>query len=197
MSQTEARYRFIPSGEVDVDDLVVYGGVEFPRFLITQQSFASKLAKSTEISDHVRQERAKGTATEDAGDTHGQYHNEYEWYRDQDLELRASLARSIGGNLDRATVVEDYSLVKEVLESMGVRPNQVVTLTSQVSIQYGSDPDDVESILLVAPLDGGMAAGWVSIETPLAKVLEGRRAGETLPMKVGDERTSIKIVSIR
>lgn len=197
MSPIESRYRFVPEGEVTVDQFVVYGGVEFPRFLITQQSFAAKLAKSSEISKYIRQERAKGTATEDAGDTHGQYHNEYEWYRNQDLELRANLAMSIGGNLDRATVVEDYSLVRRTLESIGARPSQTITLTSQVSIQYGNNHNDVELILLVAPLDGRTNPGWVSIETPLAKAIEERKEGEVLSMKAGGEVISIKIVSIK
>lgn len=59
-----------------VPEYVTYGGVEFPRYLVTRDTFVNKMAKVREIMQGVTEEMAKGTPSGDAGDTHGQYHNE-------------------------------------------------------------------------------------------------------------------------
>ena len=193
MSKTE--YRFSPTDERDIVDWLSYGGVNFPKYLITEESLAARLAKSGKIIEHIREELAKGTPGGDAGDAHGQYHNEVAWYREQDLERRSKLAHSIGGNLHLATIVDNYDVVRKILEQMGTRTDVVVTLSSRVSIQYNNDPKDIERVLLVSPLDGRTHSDWVSIETPLAKAIESKSAGQTVSFKTGDSLTTVKIVT--
>lgn len=191
----EIEYRFCPIGERDIVDWIRYGGVEFPKYLITAQSMAARFAKSEEILKYVKEELAKGTPGGDAGDAHGQYHNEVAWYREQDLARRSSLAQRIGGNLHLATIVDNYDVVRQVLEQIGARPNVSVTLSSKVSIQYGDDVDDTEKVLLVSPLDGRTNREWVSVETPLAKAIENKSPGQTVSFRTGDNLTTVKILA--
>ena len=64
MSKTE--YRFSPTDERDIVDWLSYGGVNFPKYLITEESLAARLAKSGKIIEHIREELAKGSPGGDA-----------------------------------------------------------------------------------------------------------------------------------
>lgn len=185
---------------LQIVDWVTFCGIKIPRFLITQDTFNEKLVKSTEIIEEVRKERAKGTATEDAGDTHGQFHNEYEWYRQQSLELRARIGLTMGKYLDRAIIIKSYNEVRENLSKLGVDPTKSITFSSQVEILY-QDEDQPEDILIVSLLDGGHKPNWVSIESPLGTALLGHSQNEEVEYKVihnnePPEKIKVKIISI-
>lgn len=175
-------------------EYTVYGGIEFPRYLVLRETFEKKMKKVGEIMSSVNDEFAKGTPSEDAGDTHGQYHNEVAWYREQDLSQRTDLAKSIGKGLDRAVIIESYDDVREKIRNKGLDSENVLTISSMVNIQYGNDPRDTEQIMLVAPLDGSNQLGFVSIETPLARAIEGKKRGDVAQFKAGDQIVKVKIL---
>lgn len=175
-------------------EYMVYGDIEFPKYLVTRETYIQKLEKVREMMDYVTKELAQGPASEDAGDTHGQYHNEIAWYREQDLTRRVDLARSIGRGLDMVTVIENYDQVRKILKEKEIYKENTVTLSSILNIQYNDDPDDTEEIILVAPMDGGAKKGFVSVETPLAKAIEGKSRGDTAEFKVKYDLIKIKIL---
>lgn len=176
-----------------VTEYMTYGGVEFPRYLVTRDTFEKKIKKVKEIMGGVAEELSKGTPSGDAGDTHGQYHNELAWYREQDLSRRTDLARSLGKGLDRAVIIDDYNEVRKRVNEAEINPENRVTLSSIVNLQYGVDADDIEQIMLVAPLDGGIKRGSVSVETPMAKAIEGKKQGEVAEFRIETQVLKVKI----
>ena len=95
------------------EEVIVFGGVQIPRHLITRSTFEVKMVRIDELMGKVRKELAKGTPREDAGDTHGQYHNEFAWYREQQITMTTDFAReNLGNGLDKAVIVEDYDVVR-------------------------------------------------------------------------------------
>lgn len=175
-------------------EYIIYGGLEFPKYLITRETFEKKIHIVQEMMGKIRVELADGTQSGDAGDSHGQYHNEIAWYKEQDLLRRSDLAKSIGTGLDRATIINNYDEIREIADNTDARTNGKITLSSIVTIQYNNDPNDCEQIVLVAPLDGGAKSGFVSVETPLAKAIEGKRSGDVVEFKVEGRPVSIKII---
>ena len=152
------------------------------------------MEKVREITQGVSEETAKGTPSGNAGDTHGQYRNELAWYREQDLSRRTDLAKSIGRGLERAVVIESYDYVRATVSQVREDSGEGITLSSVVEIQYGEDPDDMEQITLVSPLDGGSRRGYVSVETPLAMVIEGKKRVDSAEFKVDDRIVKVKIL---
>ena len=183
-----------------ISDWAYYAGVKMPRYLITQNSFEKKLGESSRILDEVKAELEKGTSTEDAGDTHGQYHNEYAWYREQSLSIQNTIGAKIGQNLDRAVIVPDYDKVRENLTKLGVNPSKIATLSSKMTVLYQGD-DTPEEIMLVSLLDGNQNPGWVSLESPLGVALQGHSQGEDVFYKLSQKNTQtaeikVKIITI-
>lgn len=182
--------------ENEVTDWIVYGGVKYPKYLITEASLSDKLQKYESILAEIRTELAKGTPGGDAGDAHGQYHNEVAWYREQDLEMRSKLASRIGGNLQYATIINDYEEVRQLLESMGMSPETSITLSSKATIQYGESQNDTGVFLIVSPLDNNPKIGWLSTETPLAKAIQGKTVGQSASYKIESEFMKVKILQV-
>lgn len=177
-------------------EYTTYGGVEFPRYLITRETFDQKMRKVRDMMQDMKEELAKGTPSGDAGDTHGQYHNELAWYREQDLSRRLDLAKSIDRGLDQVVIIENYNNVREGLRKVGIDPSEKVTLGSVVRIEFNGNPEDLEELAIVTTLDGGAKRGWTSIETPLATAIEGKRKGEKVAFKVRETITEVKIIEI-
>jgi len=186
----------IPDDEKDFIEGMVYGGVELPRYLATREAYNKRMAKVREIMEAVKADLKEGTPSGDAGDTHGQYHNELAWYREQDIQRRSELASRIGVGLDKAVLAEDYDQIRSAIGEVGVNPTEMVTVGSKLVIEYNDDSDDKEEIMLVTPLDGTMNEGWVSIETPLAKAIEGASKGDRRQFKVRDHEVSVRIVKL-
>ena len=178
---------------------VEFGGVEFPEFLITQPTYKAKLAKARELDIEVESGLRSGAVTGDAGDVHGQYHNEVEWYRIQDLERKTTQADGLKNGLDRAIVVPDYNVVRQAIVSLGLNLGSKVTLGSVVFVQYGDDSEDTEEIMLVSRLDGAAQESWVSVETPLAQAIEGKEKDATVffNVKNGERTIQVKIREIK
>jgi hypothetical protein len=183
-----------------INDWVEYASIRMPRFLITKESLEKKMAKSKAILAEVREEFEKGTSTEDAGDTHGQYHNEYEWYRQQSLQMRELIGRKIGQNLDLAVVISDYDEVRENLKKLGVDPGRIATISSKVGVLYPEETDP-EEIILVSVLDSGGRPEWVSVESPLGLALMGHKEGDNVVYKLARQNQKpleipVKIASL-
>lgn len=176
-------------------DWACYAGVKMPRYLITQESFEKKLNESSRILDEVKTEMEKGTSSEDAGDTHGQYHNEYEWYRQQSLEMKNYIGTRIGQNLNWSIIISGYEEVRTNLQETGVDPGKIATMSSKVGVLY-PDETEPEEIVLVSLLDGNQNPGWVSVESPLGTALLGHIEGETVSYKLNQRNappTEIKV----
>jgi transcription elongation GreA/GreB family factor len=188
---------YVEEIEPGITETLTYGNVEFPKFLITRASRDIKLGKIKKIIDKAKKDLAEGTPSGDAGDTHGQFHNEIGWYKEQMIAGNLRLASEIGEGLDRAIVIQDYDELRCKLEAVGTRPGKRITISSKVLIQYGAETEDREHIMLVAPLDGGENNGWVSVESPLAKSIEDKFAGESGQFKINKQLiTTINIISV-
>lgn len=176
------------------EDYVKYGGVEFPRYLITRARYETRMQEVRHMMLEFSSELAEGTPGGDAGDTHGQYHNELAWYREQNLSMKANIIEKSSEGLDRAVVIESYDQIKEIIKKTLTYDENIVTLTSSITIQYGDDPEDIEKFMLVAPLDSDKNRGFISVESPLAKAIEGKRKGESSWFKLGSNVINIKIL---
>jgi len=174
-----------------------FGNIDFPRFLVTEETFNAKMSRIHELIGGIREGLRQGTPRDDAGDTHGQYHNELAWYAEQQVQRNAKLIADLGEGLDRAVMASNYDAIRAEVMRSGGFPSERVILTSKVKIQYGGDPTDIEDVMIVAPLDGQSKAGWVSAFTPLAKAIEGKEPGEKVTLIVKERPPiEIKIISI-
>jgi len=176
------------------EELLNYAGIEFPEFLITRDVFGSKMKRINELMSEFKKEMAEGTPSGDTGDTHGQYHNELAWYREQSLSSQADLIENLGRGLDEAIIIESYEQVKSELQRIGINNGVIVTLGSHLEIQFGEDTEDIEDITIVAPLDSGSRKGWISTESPLAKAVEGKRHGDKTSFTVKGNRVEVTIL---
>lgn len=174
-----------------------YAGIVFPRYLITRTTFEEKMAKIRKIISQSKSKLAEGVSNVNAGDTHGQYHNELAWYREQEISAANRRAADLGEGLDQACIIEDYDEVRDRVKKVLNTPQiDIATLGTRVKVAYGEDSDDVEEILLVAPLDGGSKPGWVSVNAPLARAIEGKKIGEKCFMGDKKNQIALKILTI-
>lgn len=174
-----------------------YGGISFPRYLVTRTTFENKMRKIQRIIAGTRAAMAEGTLDTDAGDTHGQYHNELAWYREQEASMKNRLASDLGEGLVDAFLVDNYQEVRVKLLEEGINPAEVITLSSEVVIQFGEDMEDIETITIVSKLDEGMRPGWVSIEAPIAQSISGAMVGETRRLVINKTASELKVLSIK
>jgi hypothetical protein len=188
-NQEVSERKFIPKGEdVYVTEWIVITGVKVPRFLITMKEFVRRM---NEAGVHYTQEaaiKAEGTATEDAGDTHGQYHNEVAWYREQEAGVSQVLGDAASRNLDKAVVVPDMETIRLGMMACGVDPAKIVTLGSKVNVSFGEG--DEEKLLVVPELEsqGKFHSGMCSVDTPMGNAILGHVAGDEVQYSVKQGR---------
>ena len=185
-----------PEGLRQPVELMRFAGVQMPRYLIVASNYQGKMEKVRRMRDQINDELAQGTPGEDAGDTHGQYHNELAWYREQEIDTRTGLVKELGQGLGEAVIVTDYDIVRQALLAVGVDSGKTVAIGSKVTVEFNNDSEDTEVIMLVAPLDENFRPGWTSILTPLAQAIEGKLTRETTEFRVGDHVNRVKIISL-
>ncbi len=194
MTLKERQYEPDHDKEIVVVDWSTYGGLKFPTFLITKESYETRMSKYQSLLKENAESLSGGVDTSDAGDAHGMFHNELAWRKEQAVYGTAIRAKDIGGDLHKSLQVPDLSVLRKELEKLKVKPQEKVTLTSVVTIQFGNNKDDVESYHIVAPLDEGTYPNWISINAPIALAIEGKKNGDEASVNA---ETLVKIVDLK
>lgn len=173
-----------------------YGGVKFPKFLVTEAGYQDRLRRYNFILEENRIKLKEGTANEDAGDSHGQFHNELAWRREQEIVGNAKLAAEIGSELPWSIRVPDLPFIRDGLHSLDIHPETQVTLTSKVTLKYLDDNDEM-SVVIVPLFDGGFRNDWISVESQLAKSIGGKSTGEEVNISsVEDRPIMVRLINI-
>tara|TARA_R110000751_G_scaffold31160_4_gene79458 strand:- start:54501 stop:54833 length:333 start_codon:yes stop_codon:yes gene_type:complete len=94
----------------------------------------------------------------------------------------ASAAESLLVEMERARVVPDAKL-----------PADSVRMGSRV--RYVTERDEERAVTLVYPVDADIAAGKVSVLTPVGAALIGMRAGKSISWTARDGRTNVLTVT--
>lgn len=94
----------------------------------------------------------------------------------------AAAAESLMNELERARVVPDATL-----------PADVVRMGSRV--QYRTDRDEILDVTLVYPQEADIAAGRVSVLTPVGAALIGLRTGQSITWESRDARKHVLTVT--
>lgn len=92
----------------------------------------------------------------------------------------ADIADDLLHELDRASVVED-----------GTLPDDVVRMGSRVRFRTGRDE---RNVVLVYPAEADIAAGRISVLTPVGTALIGLRAGQSITFRTRDGRPQMLTV---
>ncbi len=98
------------------------------------------------------------------------------------IERKPELAEELIGELERANVVEDVAV-----------PPGTVQMGS--ALEYRTDDGTARQVTLVYPADADIAAGRISILTPVGTALLGMSVGATIDFTANDGRRHLLTIS--
>ena len=125
-----------------------------------------------EVIQQIKEARAQGDLSENA---------EYHSARDRQGQVEARI-KELEYLLDNATIIEETK-------------SDVVTVGSKVKIKYVDD-DEEEEYSIVGSTEADPFENKISNESPLAKVIMGKKKGDTVTVESPNGSYEIKIVSI-
>ncbi|MBQ3475362.1 MAG: transcription elongation factor GreA [Bacilli bacterium] len=125
-----------------------------------------------EVIQQIKEARAQGDLSENA---------EYHSARDRQGQVEARI-KELEYLLDNATIIEETK-------------SDVVTVGSKVKIKYVDD-DEEEEYSIVGSTEADPFENKISNESPIAKVIMGKKKGDTVTVESPNGSYEIKIVSI-
>ena len=125
-----------------------------------------------EVIQQIKEARAQGDLSENA---------EYHSARDRQGQVEARI-KELEYLLDNATIIEETK-------------SDVVTVGSKVKIKYVDD-DEEEEYSIVGSTEADPFENKISNESPIAKVIMGKKIGDTVTVESPNGSYEIKIVSI-
>ena len=132
----------------------------------------AKTVKRPQIIKDLKEARAQGDLSENA---------EYSAARDAQGKLEARI-KEIEYTLEHATIIENNNDGK-------------VKVGSVVTILY--DDDDEEEYSIVGSTEADPFENKISNESPIAKAILGKKAGETVSVESPNGSYDVKIISIK
>lgn len=125
-----------------------------------------------EVIQQIKEARAQGDLSENA---------EYHSARDRQGQVEARI-KELEYLLDNATIIEETK-------------SDVVTVGSKVKIKYVDD-DEEEEYSIVGSTEADPFENKISNESPIAKVIMGKKKGDKVTVESPNGSYDIKIVSI-
>ena len=125
-----------------------------------------------EVIQQIKEARAQGDLSENA---------EYHSARDRQGHVEARI-KELEYLIDNATIIEETK-------------SDVVSVGSKVKIKY-IDDDEEEEYSIVGSTEADPFENKISNESPIAKVIMGKKKGETVTVESPNGNYDIKIVSI-
>ena len=126
-----------------------------------------------EVISQIKEARAQGDLSENA---------EYHSARDRQGHVEARI-KELEYLIDNATIIEETT------------KSDVVAVGSKVKIKY-IDDDEEEEYSIVGSTEADPFGNKISNESPIAKVIMGKKKGETVTVESPNGNYDIKIVSI-
>ncbi|MBR3116861.1 MAG: transcription elongation factor GreA [Bacilli bacterium] len=126
-----------------------------------------------EVISQIKEARAQGDLSENA---------EYHSARDRQGHVEARI-KELEYLIDNATIIEETT------------KSDVVAVGSKVKIKY-IDDDEEEEYSIVGSTEADPFENKISNESPIAKVIMGKKKGETVTVESPNGNYDIKIVSI-
>lgn len=135
----------------------------------------------------------------------------YEYYttvRRKEASEHIKEARSFGDlseNAEYDAAKEEQALVEIEIQKMQMQienaviiqavNSSVVSLGSKVKI-HDLDMDEIDDITIVGQAEASVANNRISNESPLAKALMGKKAGDTVTVKMPEMEYDVKIMEV-
>ena len=126
-----------------------------------------------EVIQQIKEARAQGDLSENA---------EYHSARDRQGQVEARI-KELEYLLDNATIIEETK-------------SDVVTVGSKVKIKYVDD-DEEEEYSIVGSTEADPFENKISNESPIAKVIIGKKKGDKVTVESPNGSYDIKIVSVK
>ena len=126
-----------------------------------------------EVISQIKEARAQGDLSENS---------EYHSARDRQGHVEARI-KELEYLIDNATIIEETT------------KSDVVAVGSKVKIKY-IDDDEEEEYSIVGSTEADPFENKISNESPIAKVIMGKKKGETVTVESPNGNYDIKIVSI-
>ena len=125
-----------------------------------------------EVISQIKEARAQGDLSENA---------EYHSARDRQGHVEARI-KELEYLIDNATIIEETK-------------SDVVSVGSKVKIKYSDDGEE-EEYSIVGSTEADPFENKISNESPIAKVIMGKKKGETVTVESPNGNYDIKIISI-
>lgn len=152
--------------------------------LMTQQTLErlrSELDRAVEDEDKYGKQIGEA-----AGDNCDWHDNAAYDYAQTQFQVATTRVNTLKSKLDNVEIIKP----RQETETIGIG--------NAVKVKYSSE-DEAETFTVLGPDDGltGRDDGWISCETPLAKVLIGKKQGDTVELDLGDTKEKVKILEIK
>ena len=132
-----------------------------------------KLVKRPEVISALKDARAQGDLSENA---------EYDAARTEQAVVESRI-KELEVMLERAVVIEKVN-------------TDVVSIGTKVTIEYVDD-EDQEEYSIVGSTEADPFENKISNESPIAKAILGKKAGETVSVESPNGSYDVKIISIK
>ena len=130
--------------------------------------------KREEIAERIKVAREQGDLSENA---------EYDAARDEQRDMEARIAE-----------IENILKAVEIVDKEDVKKG-VVAVGSHVKIRYIKEKDEIEYDI-VGATEANSLEKKISCESPLGKILMGKKKGDIVELVVGNNKIKIEILKV-